>query len=76
MNVDARESELKFLDHEQATSVFDHVAIASYGREISIESGAKEPERQGEIWKRLAMALLALVLLETVLAWRFGRYTS
>jgi hypothetical protein len=76
VNVDARESELKFLDHEQVTSVFDHVAIASYGHEISIESGAKEPERQGEIWKRLAMALLVLVLLETVLAWRFGRYTS
>jgi len=76
VNVDARESELKFLDQQQATSVFDRVAIASYGREISIENGSKEPERQGEIWKRLALALLALVVLEMVLAWRFGRYTS
>jgi hypothetical protein len=76
VNVDARESDLRFLDAEQIPSVFDRVTIASYGREVSIERGAKEPERQGEIWKRLAIALLILILLETVLAWRFGRFTS
>ena len=36
----------------------------------------REPERQGEIWKRLALILLVLVLVETVLAWRFGAYSS
>ena len=76
VNVDARESDLRFLDAKQIPSVFERVTVASYGREVSIERGSKEPERQGEIWKRLAIALLILVLLETVLAWRFGRFTS
>ena len=76
VNVDARESDLRFLDAEQVPGVFERVTIASYGREVSIERGSKEPERQGEIWKKLALALLVIVAVETLLAWRFGRFTS
>jgi hypothetical protein len=76
VNVDPRESELAFLDGEQVRSLYDRVAIASYGNEIAADASEQQPERQGEIWKSLMLALLALVLLETVLAWRFGRYTT
>jgi len=76
VNVDPRESALAFLDAEQVGSLWRRVAIASYGREIAADAHEKQPERQGEIWRKLVMALLGLVLLETLLAWRFGRYSS
>jgi hypothetical protein len=76
VNVDPRESDLAFLDEQQIRTLWDRVAIASYGREVAVDAREQEPERQGEIWRRLLLALLALVLLETLLAWRFGRYSS
>ena len=57
-------------------SIYERVAIASYGREIAPQEKERAPERQGEIWKRLMLALLVLVVLETVLAWRFGAWKS
>ena len=40
--------------------------------ESGSQVGAREPDR-GELWRLLAFGLLGLLLLETLLAWRFGR---
>jgi hypothetical protein len=76
VNVDPRESDLTFLDLEQERSLYAHVNVASFDREVATDVQQQRPERQGEIWKKLVMALLAMVLLETLLAWRFGRFTT
>ncbi len=76
VNVDPRESDLSFLDAEQVRSLYERVAIVSYGREVAADVREQQPERHGEIWKRLLLILLVFVLLETALAWRFGSYTS
>jgi hypothetical protein len=76
VNVDPRESELDFLDREQVRSLYERAAIASYGHEIAVEAQEQQPERQGEIWKKLVLFLLILVVIETILAWRFGSYSS
>jgi len=76
VNVDPGESRLATLDREQLRSVFDRVAFEYHAREIPTDVAEQAPERQGEIWKRLLAVLLALLLVESLLAWRFGSYAS
>jgi hypothetical protein len=76
VNVDPVESRLAALDAEAIRSLYARTAFQYHAREVPQEEDEQQPERQGEIWKSLVLALLALLLLETVLAWRFGSYGS
>lgn len=76
VNVDVAESDLRLLDRESIASLFARAAHRYHPREIPADVAEQAPERQGEIWKSLLIALLAMVLLETLLAWRFGSYTA
>lgn len=76
VNVDPLEARLDTLDGDAVRSLFDRIAFKYHGREVPVDSDEQQPERQGEIWKSLVLALLALLLLETVLACRFGTYSA
>ena len=73
VNVDPAEGELQSLDREGLATLLDP-DLYEYLLEISSDASESAVERQGEIWKALLIALLAALLLETVLAWRFGAY--
>ena len=74
VNVDPQEGELEALDFVQLSSLLDP-QLFDYAAEISSEVTEQEPERRGEIWRSLMTILFAMLLLETVLAWRFGAYS-
>jgi len=74
VNVDPIEGWLEALDADAIRSVYARAAFKYHAREVPQDQDEQQPERQGEIWKSLLLALLALLLLETVLAWRFGSY--
>ncbi|MSR46151.1 MAG: VWA domain-containing protein [Planctomycetes bacterium] len=76
VNVDPTESRLDLLEREALRSLFERSAWQYHAREVPADVDDQQPQRQGEIWKSLLIALLALLLLETVLAWRFGAYTA
>ncbi len=76
VNLDASESDLRCLDREAVASLLARVTHQYHAREIPTDVAEQAPERQGEIWKKLVLALLALLLLETLLAWRFGAYSA
>ncbi len=76
VNIDATESDLRCLEREAVESLLARVRHQYHSREIPTDAAEQAPERQGEIWKRLVLALLALLLLETLLAWRFGAYSA
>ncbi len=76
VNIDASESNLRCLDREELASLWDKAVFTYHAREIPTDIAEQQPERQGEIWKRLLLALLVMLLLETLLAWRFGSYTA
>jgi len=73
VNIDPAEAELACLDQFELASVLEPIAF-EYESEITEQSAASLAERQGEIWRTLVLVLLGMLLLETVLAWRFGAY--
>ncbi|MBL8841759.1 MAG: BatA domain-containing protein [Planctomycetes bacterium] len=76
VNLDPTESDLRCLEREAVESLLARVKHEYHAREIPTDVAEQAPERQGEIWKRLVLALLVLLLLETLLAWRFGAYSA
>ncbi len=74
VNVASAEGDLQGLDREQWGELLDP-QLFEYSAEISPDFDEEEPERQGEIWKSLMTALLVCLIVETLLAWRFGAYS-
>ncbi len=73
VNVDPAEGDLGAVLREELTVLMGKIPF-DYGLKTAEGSIDDEPRRQGEIWKTLMGALLVLLLLETLLAWRFGAY--
>jgi len=73
VNVDPAEGDLAGLGHEQLTGLLDRVPFQC-SAEILQVTGVVTGPRQGEIWKTVAAVLLAFLLEETLLSWRFGAY--
>ena len=72
VNVPARESDLTRISEQELRKVYGGFDF-EYRRGAARRERAAEVTRGGELWRGLAYALLALVLLESVLAQRFGR---
>ena len=74
VNVDPTEGQLESLDREQLTQLLDP-DLFLYDTEIVQGDVQEVSQKQGEIWKTLISILLAMLVLETLLAWRFGAYS-
>jgi len=72
VNVPARESDLRRISPEDLRKVLPGVEF-DYQRGGGRQAPAEAAAQSGEIWRSLAYSLLALLLLESVLAQRFGR---
>jgi hypothetical protein len=72
VNVPAGESDLRRISAEDLRKAFPGMEF-DYQRGGVRQAAAAAGPRAGELWRTLAYVLLGLVLLESVLAQRFGR---
>jgi hypothetical protein len=73
VNVDPAEGELSMLGQEELSVLMDRIPFFYETEVVQAIEGDSGPQ-QGEIWKSLMFALLAFLVIESLLAWRFGAY--
>lgn len=70
VNPDARESDLKHADLAGVSKCFGGVGVTILSDPAGLEEAASSPNV--ELWRPLLAAMVVLLMLEQVLAWRFG----
>lgn len=74
-NVDPAEGNLTRFDPDSLDALFPGCDLRVIEAAVETGTDGEEDAGQGEFWKPLLMALIALVGLELVLSWRFGSYS-